>query len=426
MNNEESEYELLGALVYEPSSIATVIEKLRDEHFFNSGLRLVWQQVRADYIASKEITFALLGSRLLESGAWAATQPVVAELSSRLTPSNYMVLEELLESLEASRLLRGAIQGVQDLTDAVAGKSLSNVREATRKLVDRLVDSPVTKGATLHEMFLETVDDVSEVKTMGLPMGLPWLDEKTGGLIAGNLIVIAAPRGGGKSALSTQIFWETVMAGHFCGFYSMEMSKRETFQRLCCLEGIRSSAWLHRRFTDFEVKTITRVGELFERKAPLRFYSELYTLDDIAARIRLDTARFGMRLAVVDYIQRVKGDKSEGREREVSGIAWELKQLAMSLGITIIAPSQLNADLQARESRDIENHCDKMFLIAQAKKEGEEDTGRRLLKIMKNRNGPSEIRCLYQFEGEHYRFKEIEETDADITPAKQRGQPYKD
>jgi len=49
----------------------------------------------------------------------------------------------------------------------------------------------------------------------------------------------------------------------------------------------------------------------------------------------------------------VRGDKSEGREREVSGVAWELKQLAMMLGITILAPSQLNSELQARESRDV-------------------------------------------------------------------------
>ncbi len=417
-SDPESEFSLIGALTFAPAMIGDMLETLRPEHFWNENARLIWAQLKSDFIARRDIDLTVLGSRLTELGLWERVKVTFADgLVPHYAPTILPILEENVRSLERCRLLREAEAGLHELATAVEDGNLDASRTATNRLQERLSETRVVGGHDIASVYREVVNETGDVQTMGIPMGFQWLDAKTGGLTPGSLIVVAAPRGGGKSALVTQIAWECALAGHFTGIYSLEMLRREIFHRICCLEGVRSTAWLDRKFNKEELGIISKIGE---SKASLRIYDELYKIEDISARIRLDVARFKLRVAIVDYIQRVKGDKKEGREREVSGVAWELKQLANTLGITILAPSQLNGDLQARESRDIENHADKMFIIARSQKEDEDDNGRRLLKITKNRNGPSDIRCLYQFHGVHFRFDEHEETTADVKPAKSK------
>lgn len=416
-NNPDAEHSLLGAFLFNPRFIGSFLDSVRDEHFWNSGCRLLWQQLRADFIARREITLPVVSGRMVESGLWQAMQGTMSAVLEHLNPTIEAVLVETIAILERMRVLREARESVLSVQSAIDEMKVDDMRSASMRLIERISETKIATGHSIKEIYGEVVNETGDPTTIGIKTGLDWLDGKTGGLTPGSLEITAAPRGGGKSALATQRAWATVGLGHFVSFFSLEMTRREIFQRICCIEGVSSDSWMHRRFNRSELETIRRVGEM--KDAPMRIYDDLYKLEDISARIRLDAARFNMRLAVVDYIQRVKGDKSEGREREVSGVAWELKQLALTLGITIIAPSQLNGDLQARESRDIENHADKMLIIARGQKDDEEDNGRRLIKITKNRNGPSDCRCVYQFAGEHFRFHEVEETQADIRPARQ-------
>jgi replicative DNA helicase len=79
-------------------------------------------------------------------------------------------------------------------------------------------------------------------------------------------------------------------------------------------------------------------------------------------------------LIAVDYIQRVvpiNKKSNENREREIASISSGLKNIAIDLKIPVIALSQLNEDLRARESRSIEQDMDKMITINSEDKDEE-------------------------------------------------------
>ena len=112
-------------------------------------------------------------------------------------------------------------------------------------------------------------------------------------------------------------------------------------------------------------------------KAPLYIAdSPELTMVDIAARARLMQAQHGIKMIVVDYLQLLtSGKKAESRQQEVSDFSRQLKLLAKSLDIPIIAIAQLNRGVEMRgedalpkasdlrESGSLEQDADIILLI---------------------------------------------------------------
>ena len=65
----------------------------------------------------------------------------------------------------------------------------------------------------------------------GTPSGFKDLDDLTGGFQPGNLVVLAARPGMGKSALASNIAENAALAGHAVVLFSLEMSEAELSQR---------------------------------------------------------------------------------------------------------------------------------------------------------------------------------------------------
>ena len=117
---------------------------------------------------------------------------------------------------------------------------------------------------------------------------------------------------------------------------------------------------------------------------------------------------------MVDYLQLMDGDKSNGREREVGGMSQAFKRLALSLNIPIIILSQLNEDGKLKESRAIGADADHVIVI----KAEEDNPEKRVLAIQKNRGGPRFKTCGFDFDGQHFFFTERGEI-ADSPPKAQ-------
>jgi replicative DNA helicase len=123
----------------------------------------------------------------------------------------------------------------------------------------------------------------------------------------------------------------------------------------------------------------------------------------IATKCRLRKQQYGLCAIVVDYLQLVTparaAKRDSSREREVAEISRSLKTLALELGITVIALSQLNDTGQLRESRAIGQDADIVLRIVQ------EQSGTQIV-VQKHRNGP----CLaipVIFDGARMRFSEV-------------------
>jgi replicative DNA helicase len=79
--------------------------------------------------------------------------------------------------------------------------------------------------------------------------------------------------------------------------------------------------------------------------------SPIVTVTDIRAKCRRLKRKQGLSLIVVDYLQLINATTRENRQQEISEVTRNLKNLARELEVPIIAVSQLNRSLEAREDK---------------------------------------------------------------------------
>ena len=193
----------------------------------------------------------------------------------------------------------------------------------------------------------------------GLPFGLAELDAATGGLFAGDLILIGARPSMGKTALALGI---AIAAAERCRaersgtvlFCSLEQPGRQLVTRdAAAASGIAMPAVRAGRLDDADLKRL--VDTAFARRSlPILLDSRGgLSVGRIAATARRQRRRDGLRLIVVDYLQ-ILGfdDRYRGnRTYEVAEATRALKALAKELDVPVVLLSQLNRAVETRDSR---------------------------------------------------------------------------
>lgn len=320
-----------------------------------------------------------------------------------------------------------------------AGTKIAQLGYANETEVDALVDQAqaeiyaVTDGnakedyASFSEALEATMREIDANSNRpdgvyGVPTDFIELDELTGGLHGGQMIVIAARPGVGKSTLALDIARSAAIHHHMATvFFSLEMSRTELAMRILSAEGKISMGRLKKG--DLDTEGWTNLATLQGRidSAPLFIDdSPNMTLMEIRAKCRRLKQRNDLKLVVLDYLQLMSsGKKVESRQQEVSEFSRSLKLLAKELDVPVIALSQLNRGSEQRtdkrpmvsdlrESGSIEQDADMVILLHRedmynpdSDRVGEAD-----MIIAKHRGGPTRTIPL-AFSGKYSRFNNM-------------------
>ena len=192
-------------------------------------------------------------------------------------------------------------------------------------------------------------------KMLGLSTGLPGLDRLTSGLQSPDFVVLAARPGAGKTSLLLH------MAVHVAinlkqpvVLFSLEMSKNQYADRIACmLAGLDSLRMRMGNLTDEEWG---RYSDAVQRcyDAPLLIDDTpgLTTAGMASTLRRFRREAGGLAFAGVDYLQLMSsGQKSENRTQAVSQISRDIKALAMTERIPVMALSQLSRGVESRPNK---------------------------------------------------------------------------
>lgn len=196
-----------------------------------------------------------------------------------------------------------------------------------------------------------------------------------GGFMAGELVVLAARPGLGKTALAGCVAVEAARNGNPVLFVSCEMSDESLGSRLIAREGRVDNRFFREGAGQSDVArpTILRAAESLS-ELPLSIV-EKSTVPLCPREIRRIARRIeNIGLVVVDYLQLLHPDeKSNSREREIAEMSRSFKQLALDLGIPVLLLSQLNRQTEQadrepkvsdlRESGAIEQDADIVLLL---------------------------------------------------------------
>lgn len=264
----------------------------------------------------------------------------------------------------------------------------------------------------MKELVREALDSIERYHSnqgalLGLSTGLKDLDQMTGGLKNGEMIVIAARPSMGKTALAIQIA-EHVAAdnGVPVGVFSLEMSASSLVLRALCSRAqvnARSVTKGYLQERDFP-KLTGASGKL--SRCPMWIDDTAgMTIETLRAKARRMVQQHGIKLLVIDYIQLILAHRrTSNRQEAVSEISRGIKILAKDLNLPVIALSQLSRDLEKdgkrkprlsdlRESGAIEQDADVVGMLYRpaTDQESEPDVNAPVptnLLIAKQRNGP--------------------------------------
>ena len=259
----------------------------------------------------------------------------------------------------------------------------------------------------------------------GIPTGFAELDDLTNGLHAGQLIIVGARPGTGKSTLAMDFARASAVHNNLPAiFFSLEMGRSEIATRLLSAE---TSIPMHRlRKGDMDQRDWDRLATVRGQIADAPLYiddSPNMTLVEIRAKCRRLSQRIGLKLVIVDYLQLMtSGKKVESRQQEVSEFSRAFKLLAKELQVPVVALAQLNrgpeqradkrpalADL--RESGSLEQDADIVILLHRedAYERDSPRTGEADLIVAKHRNGATKDIAV-AFQGSFSRFADMART----------------
>lgn len=246
-------------------------------------------------------------------------------------------------------------------------------------------------------------------RVQGLQTGFTRLDEMTSGLHGGELIILAARPGMGKSALAMNIAQNLVMRSKPTpvAMFSLEMSASNLLERALCSAALVDAHRFRLGYLNQNERASLHRALSNLMDAPL-FIDDTAgaTLPDISRKLRHHVERDGVGLGIIDYLGLMAGGKrqAENRNQEVSVISRGLKLLAKDLNIPIIALNQLSRTTETRaggngvpqlsdlrDSGSLEQDADMVWFIYREevyKRDREDLKGLADVIIAKQRNGP--------------------------------------
>ena len=250
-------------------------------------------------------------------------------------------------------------------------------------------------------------------QTIGVRTGYPGIDNHLQGLRAGQMVVIGARPGVGKTSFALNLATNAAAHGASVAMFSLEMSKVEIAQRLLSAQAkIPLTAIRGARIQDNQWPTIMEATRDLSQLDIVIDDTPGTTVTEIRAKARRMLRDKPNGLVIVDYLQLLSppagGRRSDNRATEVSEMSRGIKIMAKDLGVPVIALSQLNRGLESRtgkygkrpqlsdlrESGSIEQDADIVILLdrymteEEAEREERPDMGVTEFIIAKNRSGP--------------------------------------
>ena len=467
-NDLDAEAAVLSAILLEASAFDEVQDVLKADHFYADANRRVFEAVLELQNIGRPVDVVSVAGYLRDRGRLEQiggtpylaqlvdATPAVAHIGAharvvrekwrlrqliatcqRFTAEGYAVPPD------TQKFIDSAEQAIFDIARTNEGSMVEPVRDAVVRAF-KLLEEAERRGGGIT----------------GISTGFTRLDRQVSGLHAGDLYIIAARPGMGKTSFvlnlalnvaqtraekdnaSGEEYFEAPAEepGHGVLFCSLEMPKEQLAARLLASEAQVDMSNI--RSGRMSREDWSRMTDAASRLARLPLWLDdtpALTLLDLRAKIRRLQAEVsrkdgplrakGLGLVAIDYLQLMQGRKDAGsREQEISELSRGLKQLAKEMRVPVIALSQLNRAVETRTAKDkrpqlsdlresgaIEQDADTIMFIYRDEYYFKDSEAKNVAEIIvaKQRNGPTGT-VLTKFTSAFTRFDNLEAEEFEV------------
>lgn len=353
--NIHSEQWVIGAVLVDPSGFDIVSPiGLRPDSFSNEQHKSIWLGVERCASHGSGIDPLTVYEQLRSIGVADAPLDYMVKLATSTYGLNGLKAHaERVKQRELERGMKSAGLQIASFAEDPERSVSEKIEKAQSLIAD--VGKTATKSAPrlVAEIALEQSarwDDMQSGKiTAGWPTHIPSIDAAmNGGMRPGQLIILAARPGVGKSSFSQQIALGHAQDGRSTLFLSQEMPAGELTDRACAnIARIDYGAIQTGKMTDDHW---SRASEALEKLSGLPYSIDdqpALTLMDIRTKARMVR---GLKVLFVDYLQLCVGE-GDNRTAQVGAMSRGLKALAKEMGICVVALSQLSRKVEERPGR---------------------------------------------------------------------------
>ena len=357
----EVERAVLGALLIDKDAYAVVCELLYPESFYEPRNQLIYTAIRDLSIEEKPVDVLTVTEQLARNGNLeeAGGPAYIAEISSRVASSAHIDYHARIVAQKF--LARQLIQFTSDVQTKAFDETVDvdELMQHAEGSLFELSQKNMKKDYTQIDPVITNAIDIikkAAANTSGLtgvPTGYYKLDDITSGWQASDLVIIAGRPAMGKTSFALSMAKNIAADYHLpMAFFSLEMSNVQLVHRLmsnCC--EIQGSKILNGQLQDDEWARLDKnINKLMG--APL-YIDDTPGLSvfELRTKARRLVREHDVKIIMIDYLQlmNANGMRFSSRQEEVSTISRSLKGLAKELNIPILALSQLNRGVEARE-----------------------------------------------------------------------------
>ena len=381
-----AEKSLLGCLLIDGQSYDEVIDiGLGQKDFHHPKYGTIFEAIKDLNSRNLPVDYVTVCSRLQELGkleqlgGHSFIQEITEDQAS--SANIYYYAKTVKEKASMREIIRAAMNVVE------IGKTFNGstedyvqiVEEKFFKLTNEAKSGGLVRLQSCLKENLKDLEDTSRApgELSGYSSGFPRLDRYLLGMQPGQLIVLAARPGMGKTSLALNIGVRSTKISKLpMVLFSLEMLDKEISMRVLSSEAKVDSKRLRtKNFMDTDLRNI---GKAIQELTTLPvFISDdgNTTVLDIQSYCRKIKSEYGLGLVIIDYLQLMKSHTNNpSREQQISEISRSLKSMAKELQCPVLALSQLNRSVESRpdkrpntadlrESGAIEQDADVVIMI---------------------------------------------------------------
>jgi replicative DNA helicase len=362
MSNDESydrrtEDAVLSILIQDPTRVYDIIDVMNSEMFSSKINETIYKNlidmVTEDVALSPEALLRYIdgNNQLVEAGG---ESHILALARAEYRPDELPIFVKSLTNMWRKRKLMEISMkipiGVHNETDMAS--YIARIKATLSDLETSGVGKDVVRVSEILGGVYDNIYKRAENPGLaGISTGLSSIDELTGGFIPGSLWIIGARPSMGKTTFLIRTLVDLSKRRVPSLMVSREMGTTILLERILSSEtGVH---FQNIRFGRISSTDRQRLQNKFEniKKLPLFFDANLYgDVNYISGIVRKHVKMHGVKIVGIDYIQ-LLASRDFDQTAELGRISRALKLLAEDLGITILVASQLNRELERRDSK---------------------------------------------------------------------------
>ena len=411
-----AEESVIAACMLNKEAIEEAAVQLQPDAFYRAPLRIIFTSIHDLYTRNLPIDPITVADNLAAVGSLEAVggRPFLLQLADNTAA--ILNWSSHIQIVKRMYLLRGLIRVGEDIKSMAysAPDDLSAVVEDAEKclfnVTEKRVSSEFQSVSSLATLAFEELEDASKrgSNIIGVASGYKDIDNLFHGFRGGDLIILAARPGVGKTAFALNLAVNSAKQGASVAFLSLEMSAVQLMQRIICSEAnVNLSKIRGARVAESDWEPLIGACDTLSKLNMWIDDSPDLSILELRAKARRELRGKEKGLIIVDYLQLMQPPKSRrdgNRAVEVGEISRGLKILAKEMDMPVIALSQLSRQVETtgkkrpmlshlRESGSIEQDADiVMFIdrsmdILEAEKKDRPDLGTAEIIVAKHRNG---------------------------------------